>query len=113
MDSLIVQPPHIVIVGAGFGGIQAANQLSKTDTQITVIDKHNYHLFQPLLYQVATAGLSEEDIIAEYARCSVAIKMLIFRMDEVIDFDFSNKRVITHSGLVAYDYFATCAREHH
>jgi NADH:ubiquinone reductase (H+-translocating) len=54
--------PHIVIVGAGFGGLSAAVQLSGADADVTVIDRRNYHLFQPLLYQVATAGLSPAQI---------------------------------------------------
>jgi NADH dehydrogenase len=56
------QRPHVVIVGAGFGGLSAAMALAKSDFAITLIDRHNYHLFQPLLYQVATAALSPADI---------------------------------------------------
>jgi NADH dehydrogenase len=54
--------PHIVIVGAGFGGLEAARALARAPAEITVVDRHNYHLFQPLLYQVATAALSPADI---------------------------------------------------
>ena len=54
--------PHIVIVGAGFGGLSAAQALAGADADVTVIDRRNYHLFQPLLYQVATAGLSPAQI---------------------------------------------------
>lgn len=54
--------PHVVVVGAGFGGLYAVRALKRADVRITVIDRHNYHLFQPLLYQVATAGLSPGDI---------------------------------------------------
>ena len=56
--------PRIVIIGAGFGGLWAASALSQAPAQLTVIDERNYHLFQPLLYQVATAGLSPADIAA-------------------------------------------------
>ena len=52
----------IIIVGAGFAGVQAAKGLATSSFEVTIIDKHNYHLFQPLLYQVATAGLSPADI---------------------------------------------------
>ena len=55
---------HVVIVGAGFGGLSAAGALSRAPVRVTVIDERNYHLFQPLLYQVATAGLSPADIAA-------------------------------------------------
>jgi NADH:ubiquinone reductase (H+-translocating) len=56
------QRPRIVIIGAGFGGLSAAKQLAQAPFDVTIIDRHNYHLFQPLLYQVATAGLSPADI---------------------------------------------------
>src|SRR2546430_13244845 len=54
--------PRVVIIGAGFGGLKAAKQLGKVPVHLTVIDRDNYHLFQPMLYQVATAGLSPDDI---------------------------------------------------
>ena len=54
--------PRIVIVGAGFGGLFAAQALARTAADVTIVDRHNYHLFQPLLYQVATAGLPPSDV---------------------------------------------------
>ena len=54
--------PHVVIVGGGFGGLDAARTLRRVPVRVTLIDRHNYHLFQPLLYQVATAALSPGDI---------------------------------------------------
>src|ERR1043165_5304837 len=56
--------PHVVIVGGGFGGLTAARALSRDPVKITLIDRSNHHVFQPLLYQVATAGLSPADISA-------------------------------------------------
>lgn len=56
--------PQIVIVGCGFGGLEAARKLQRADVDVTVIDKTNHHLFQPLLYQVATAGLAAPSIAA-------------------------------------------------
>jgi NADH dehydrogenase len=56
--------PHVVIVGCGFGGLEAARKLQSADVDVTVIDKTNHHLFQPLLYQVATAGLAAPSIAA-------------------------------------------------
>ena len=56
------QNPRVVIIGAGFGGLSAAKRLAENHCRITLIDRHNYHLFQPLLYQVATAALSPADI---------------------------------------------------
>src|SRR5258706_6501492 len=55
-------PPRVVIVGAGFGGLWAAKALANAPAEVVVIDRENYHLFQPLLYQVATAGLSPADV---------------------------------------------------
>jgi len=54
--------PHVVIVGAGFGGLGVAEQLSHVPVDVTLIDRHNYHTFQPLLYQVATSLLNAEDV---------------------------------------------------
>src|SRR5947208_16427804 len=54
--------PRVVIIGAGFGGLSAAKELARAPFDVSVVDRHNYHLFQPLLYQVATAGLSPGDI---------------------------------------------------
>ena len=54
--------PHVVIIGGGFGGLQAARTFDGAAARVTLLDRHNYHLFQPLLYQVATASLSPGDI---------------------------------------------------
>src|SRR4029077_20177692 len=54
--------PHVVIIGGGFGGLDAARAMANAPVRVTLLDKHNYHLFQPLLYQVATASLSPADI---------------------------------------------------
>ncbi|HEV2096685.1 MAG TPA: FAD-dependent oxidoreductase, partial [Chthoniobacterales bacterium] len=64
MESATTSKPHVVIVGAGFGGLQAAQHLGDKPVRVTVIDRTNHHLFQPLLYQVATAALSPADIAA-------------------------------------------------
>ena len=63
-SNTLFKRPRIVIIGAGFGGLEAAKALRKADVDITVIDRTNHHLFQPLLYQVATAGLSPPSIAA-------------------------------------------------
>ena len=64
LPSTATARPHIVIIGAGFGGLSAAMRLGGLEADVTVIDRRNYHLFQPLLYQVATAALSPADIAA-------------------------------------------------
>jgi NADH:ubiquinone reductase (H+-translocating) len=61
-DHLVKSLPHVVIIGAGFGGLRTAHALRKAPVRITIVDRSNHHLFQPLLYQVATAGLSPADI---------------------------------------------------
>jgi len=69
LSTLVGAEPHagrirVVILGAGFGGLEAAKGLARVDADLTVIDQHNYHLFQPLLYQVATAALSPANVAA-------------------------------------------------
>src|SRR5205809_7914386 len=64
MENAAAATPHVVIVGAGFGGLEAAKKLGKQKVRVTVIDRTNHHLFQPLLYEVATAALSPADIAA-------------------------------------------------
>ena len=94
----------IVIVGAGFAGLQAAKGLSASSFDITIIDKNNYHLFQPLLYQVATAGLSPADIalpIRNIFRSQHNIKVIL---DEVIEINTKFNQVITRNNTYLYDY---------
>ena len=68
-------PPQVVIMGAGFGGLKAAEALAQLPVQITVMDRKNHHTFQPLLYQVATAGISPAEIAAPFARFCAVMKM--------------------------------------
>lgn len=62
MEEPVVALPSVVIVGAGFGGLRVARGLSRAPVEVTILDRHNYHTFIPLLYQVATAGLEPEEI---------------------------------------------------
>ena len=64
LDSVDLNTPHVVIIGGGFGGLFAAKALRRAPVRVTLVDRHNHHVFQPLLYQVATAGLSPGDIAA-------------------------------------------------
>ncbi len=96
--------PHIVIIGAGFGGLRAARALAKAPVRITLIDRNNYHLFQPLLYQVATAGLSLDEIAYPIRGIFHKQTNLDFRMAEVTTIDFEQKRVHTTEDSVLYDY---------
>jgi NADH dehydrogenase len=104
--------PHVVIVGAGFGGLTAAQRLAKAPVDVTIIDRRNYHLFQPLLYQVATAGLSPAQIampIRAVLRDAPNVTVLMGRVDGV---DTGRRVVQAGEREVAYDYLilATGAR---
>ncbi len=94
----------VVIVGAGFGGLRAARALRRAPVQVVLLDRNNYHLFQPLLYQVATAGL-EPDQIAKPVRAILRGQQNFdFRMVEVTRADFNDRRLQTSAGPIAYDF---------
>ncbi len=95
--------PRIVIVGAGFAGLEAAKALRHADAGITVIDRQNHHLFQPLLYQVATAALSPADIAWPIRHILRAQRNATVLMEEVIDVDTQERLLTTNHGDVPYD----------
>jgi NADH dehydrogenase len=95
---------HVVIVGAGFGGLQTARRLANAPVHITLIDRRNYHLFQPLLYQVATAGLGPTDIAQPVRAILRHQHNLDFRMTEVTGVDLSAKKLHSTTGDISYDY---------
>ncbi len=96
--------PHIVIIGAGFGGMEVARELAKAPVRITLIDKRNYHLFQPLLYQVAIAGLVPSQIAYPLRTIFRKQKNLTFQMGEVTSIDLDSSYVKTNGSVIAYDY---------
>jgi NADH:quinone reductase (non-electrogenic) len=96
--------PHVVIVGAGFGGLETAQNLAHTPVQITLIDRHNYHLFQPLLYQIAIAGLVPSQIAYPLRTIFRRQKNLTFQMSEVTSIDFNARYIRTNGSVIAYDY---------
>lgn len=96
--------PVIVIVGGGFAGLHAVKMLRGAPVKLVLIDKNNYHLFQPLLYQVATAGLGPEDISYPLRAVLQRQHNAVFHMAEAMMVNFAEKQVITTSGKVAYDY---------
>jgi len=100
----MTQQRHIVIVGAGFGGLRAARALKHADVRITVIDRRNYHLFQPLLYEVATAGLSPNDIAYPIRAVLRRQKNTRVFLAEVVAIDTKRRKVILQDGEVEYDY---------
>jgi NADH dehydrogenase len=104
--------PHVIIVGAGFGGLEAAKKLACQDVRVTVIDRTNYHLFQPLLYQVATAALSPADIAAPVRAILSKCRNVEVILAEVQSVDVEAKKVKTVDLEIDYDYLilATGAR---
>ncbi len=101
--------PHIVVVGAGFAGLNFCQKIPPHRARITVIDRQNHHLFQPLLYQVATAGLSAVDIAQPVRALFGARPNLTVLMSEVTGFDLA-KRVVRHArGELAYDFLIVAA----
>jgi NADH dehydrogenase len=96
--------PHVVIVGAGFGGLETAQKLAHAPVQITLIDRHNYHLFQPLLYQIAIAGLVPSQIAYPLRTIFRRQKNLTFQMSDVTSIDFDACYVRTNGSVIAYDY---------
>ncbi len=106
------QKPRVIIVGAGFGGLQAAKKLACKNVRVTVIDRANYHLFQPLLYQVATAALSPADIAAPVRSILSKYKNVEVILAEVESVDVNARVVKTNDMELSYDYLilATGAR---
>jgi NADH dehydrogenase len=96
--------PTVVIVGGGFGGIQVAKQLADKPVEVVLLDKHNYHTFQPLLYQVATGGLEAESIGFSLRKNFEGQKNLRFRIAEVSNIDTEKNIVQTDIGPIPYDY---------
>jgi len=101
--------PHVVIIGAGFGGLHAAQQLMDKAVKVTLIDKRNYHLFQPLLYQVATAGISPHEIAYPVRAIFQKYRNFSFLMSRVTSVDFKRKTILTEQGEVTYDYLIIAA----
>jgi NADH dehydrogenase len=105
---------QVVIIGAGFGGLSLARDLKHASVDIVLIDRHNYHLFQPLLYQVATAGLSATDIAWPIRSIFKKQNNIQVVMDEVVAINPEDKTVKTQSGnCYSYDYLALATGSRH
>ncbi len=106
--------PHVIIVGCGFGGLAAARALADAKVDITIIDRSNHHLFQPLLYQVATAGLSAPAISAPIRSILATQRNLTSLMAAVSKIDVTRKTIALEDGSeIAYDYLIVAAGSTH
>lgn len=101
--------PHIVIIGAGFAGLETARGLANAPVRITLIDRNNHHLFQPLLYQVAIAGLLPTQVAQPVRTIFRGQKNLTFQMGEVTEINFDEKFVRLNGSVIGYDYLVTAA----
>ena len=101
--------PRVVIVGAGFGGLTAARALKRADVQLTVVDRRNHHLFQPLLYQVATAALSPGEIAYPIRAILSRQKNAEVFLADATAIDTAARKVILSDGEIAYDYLILAA----
>jgi len=105
--------PHVVIIGGGFGGLTAARKLARSPVRITLIDRKNHHTFQPLLYQVATAGLSPGEIAAPIRWILRGRPNIQVLLAEVEDFDLSRRVVKISNEEIPYDYLMVAAGATH
>ncbi|MDY8137381.1 NAD(P)/FAD-dependent oxidoreductase [Aquimarina sp. 2201CG5-10] len=104
--------PRLVIIGGGFGGVSLARKMIKEEVQLVLLDRHNYHTFQPLLYQVSTSSLEPDSIAYPLRKIIKKGKNAYFRMAEVASIDPDDQKIHTNIGSISYDYLviATGAR---
>jgi NADH:ubiquinone reductase (H+-translocating) len=105
--------PRVVIVGAGFGGLSAARSLARTPVDIVLIDRHNYHVFQPLLYQVATAGLSPADIASPIRAILRRQRNVTIVLGAVTAIDKENRAVLLGERRIGFDYLVVATGARH
>ncbi|MGN6554195.1 MAG: NAD(P)/FAD-dependent oxidoreductase [Verrucomicrobiota bacterium] len=98
------KPIHVVVLGAGFGGLEFCKHFHRPNARITLVDRTNHHLFQPLLYQVATAGLSAPDIAQPVRSIFSDRRDVTVLLDKVVDFDLAHKQVFLAGSTLEYDY---------
>src|SRR5579872_2292040 len=104
--------PRVIVIGGGFGGLQAAHKLSHMPVRVLMLDRMNHHTFQPLLYQVATAGLSPGEIAAPI-RSILRGRNVEVLLGEVLDFDLARRAVKLSDSEIAYDYLIVAAGASH
>src|SRR5512135_238810 len=94
--------PRVIVVGAGFGGLTAARRIARLPVQVTIVDRKNHHTFQPLLYQVATAGLSPGEIAAPIRWIVRTRRNIEVLLEGARDFNLEKRKIITDSGEIPY-----------
>jgi NADH:ubiquinone reductase (H+-translocating) len=105
LNVAVTEMPHVVVLGAGFGGISATNELSKEGFRVTLIDRHPYNTFQPLLYQVATGGLNAGDVTYALRYFAAKHEGVRFRRAEVVGIDHETREVICSDDVrIGFDY---------
>ncbi|MFI4969902.1 MAG: NAD(P)/FAD-dependent oxidoreductase, partial [Lysobacterales bacterium] len=105
--------PHVLVLGGGFGGLWAVRALASAPVRVTLVDRTNHHLFQPLLYQVAMAGLSSPDIAAPLRHILRGQRNVSVRMDEALAIDVGARRVTFTQGALDYDYLIVATGSRH
>jgi NADH dehydrogenase len=105
--------PRVVIVGAGFGGLTAAQRIARLPVQVTVVDRRNHHIFQPLLYQVATAGLSPGEIAAPIRSILRNRGNIEVLLEEIVDFKLLEKKIIAKEQTLDYDFLVIASGATH
>src|SRR5690625_2520333 len=108
----MIERSDVIIIGGGFGGISVARELAKSSCRVTIIDKNNHHLFQPLLYQVATAALSPGDIAIPIRAMFSKDENISVIMDQVMAVNKEGRSVRLRSGReISYDYLVMRSEE--
>ena len=105
--------PHVVIIGAGFGGLYAARSLAKADVSVTLVDRRNHHTFQPLLYQVATAALSPGEIAYPIRHIFRKDENVSVLLAEATGIDLQRRKVQLDADELFYDYLIVAAGATH
>ena len=113
MTSNHAATPRVVIIGAGFGGLSVAKQLAQAPFDVLIVDRHNYHLFQPLLYQVATAGLSPGDIASPIRSILHRQRNARVILAKVSGIDTARREVLAEGRRISYDYLVVATGAEH